>query len=38
VNLSDNIKRLSMTVDQILPLHGRIMPIAELHKSIGHAH
>ena len=38
VNLSDNVKRLSMTVDQILPLHGRIMPIAELHKSIGHAH
>jgi glyoxylase-like metal-dependent hydrolase (beta-lactamase superfamily II) len=38
VNLSDNIKRLSMNVDQILPLHGRIMPIAELHKSIGHSH
>jgi glyoxylase-like metal-dependent hydrolase (beta-lactamase superfamily II) len=37
VNLSDNIKRLSMNVDQILPLHGRIMPIAELHKSIGHS-
>ena len=37
-NLSENIKRLSMTVDQILPLHGRIMPLAELHKSIGHAH
>ena len=38
VNLSDNIKRLSLTVDQILPLHGRIMPLAELHKSIGHSH
>ncbi len=38
VNLSDNIKRLSMNVDQILPLHGRIMPLAELHKSIGHNH
>jgi glyoxylase-like metal-dependent hydrolase (beta-lactamase superfamily II) len=38
VNLSDNIKRLGMNVDQILPLHGRIMPIAELHKSIGHSH
>lgn len=38
VNLSDNIKRLNLTVDQILPLHGRIMPIAELHKSIGHSH
>ena len=38
VNLSDNIKRLSMNVDQILPLHGRIMPLAELHKAIGHSH
>ena len=38
VSLSDNIKRLSMNVDQILPLHGRIMPLAELHKSIGHSH
>ena len=38
VNLSDNIKRLNLTVDQILPLHGRIMPLAELHKSIGHGH
>ena len=38
MNLSDNIKRLSMNVDQILPLHGRIMPLAELHKSIGHNH
>jgi glyoxylase-like metal-dependent hydrolase (beta-lactamase superfamily II) len=38
VNLADNIKRLGLTVDQILPLHGRIMPIAELNKSIGHAH
>jgi glyoxylase-like metal-dependent hydrolase (beta-lactamase superfamily II) len=38
VNLSDNIKRLSINVDQILPLHGRIMPLAELHKSIGHSH
>jgi len=35
VNLSDNIKRLSLTVDQILPLHGRIVPLAELHKGIG---
>src|SRR5882724_1192489 len=38
VNLSDNIKRLSLTVDQILPLHGRIVPLAELHKAIGHSH
>ncbi len=38
VNLADNIKRLNLTVDQILPLHGRIMPLAELHKAIGHSH
>lgn len=38
VNLSDNIKRLNLTVDQILPLHGRIVPLAELHKAIGHSH
>ena len=35
VNLADNIKRLNLTVDQILPLHGRIVPLAELHKGIG---
>jgi glyoxylase-like metal-dependent hydrolase (beta-lactamase superfamily II) len=38
VTLADTIKRLGLTVDQILPLHGRIMRLAELHKSIGHAH
>jgi glyoxylase-like metal-dependent hydrolase (beta-lactamase superfamily II) len=38
VNLADNLKRLNFAVDQILPLHGRIVPVAELHKAIGHAH
>ncbi len=38
VNLADNLKRLDLAVDQILPLHGRIVPVAELHKAIGHAH
>jgi glyoxylase-like metal-dependent hydrolase (beta-lactamase superfamily II) len=38
VNLADNLKRLNLAVDQILPLHGRIVPVAELHKAIGHAH
>jgi hypothetical protein len=32
----DNIKRLNLTVDNILPLHGRMVPIADLHKGIGH--
>lgn len=35
VNLADNIARLSLAVDQLLPLHGRIVPLAELHKAIG---
>ncbi|PYO05233.1 MAG: MBL fold metallo-hydrolase [Candidatus Rokuibacteriota bacterium] len=38
VNLADNIKRLNLAVDQVLPLHGRIVPLTELHKAIGHAH
>ncbi|MGH7304173.1 MAG: MBL fold metallo-hydrolase [Candidatus Rokuibacteriota bacterium] len=36
VSLADNIKRLNLAVDQIVPIHGRVMPIAELHKGIGH--
>jgi glyoxylase-like metal-dependent hydrolase (beta-lactamase superfamily II) len=35
VNLYDNIERLKLTVDQILPLHGRKVPLAELQKWIG---
>jgi len=35
VNLYDNIERLNLTVDQILPLHGRKVPLAELQKAIG---
>jgi glyoxylase-like metal-dependent hydrolase (beta-lactamase superfamily II) len=37
VNLADNITRLGLAVDQLLPLHGRIVPLAELHKAIGRA-
>ena len=36
VSLADNITRLNLAVDQILPLHGRIVPLAGLHKGIGH--
>ena len=32
MSLADNIKRLNLAVDQILPLHGRVVPIAELNK------
>jgi glyoxylase-like metal-dependent hydrolase (beta-lactamase superfamily II) len=35
VNLADNITRLNLGVDRILPLHGRIVPLAELHRVIG---
>ncbi len=38
VNLADNITRLGLAVDQLLPLHGRIVPLAELNKAIGHDH
>ena len=35
VNLADNISRLGLSVDQILPLHGRMVPLAELNRTIG---
>ena len=35
VNLADNIARLNLGVDRILPLHGRIVPLTELHRMIG---
>lgn len=35
VNLNDNIERLKLAVDQILPLHGRKVPFADLQKAIG---
>ncbi|HET7343832.1 MAG TPA: MBL fold metallo-hydrolase [Methylomirabilota bacterium] len=38
LNLVDNLKRLGMDADRILPLHGRIVPAAELAKAVGHEH
>src|SRR5581483_4599631 len=35
VSLADNITRLGLSVDQLLPLHGRIVPMEELTKAIG---
>ena len=35
VNLADNITRLNLAVDRLLPLHGRIVPLADLHRAIG---
>ena len=31
VNLVDNIERLKLGVDRILPLHGRVVPLSELY-------
>jgi glyoxylase-like metal-dependent hydrolase (beta-lactamase superfamily II) len=38
VNFADNLKRLGLSVDRLLPLHGRIVPIADLHTAVGHGH
>ena len=35
VGLADNITRLGLAVDQHLPLHGRMVPMAELNRQIG---
>ena len=35
VNLADNITRLNLAVDNHLPLHGRLVPMAELNRQIG---
>jgi hypothetical protein len=31
VNLIENIERLKLPVDRILPLHGRVVPLADLY-------
>ncbi len=35
VNLVQNIERLNLKVDQILPLHGRMVPLSELYTAVG---
>lgn len=35
VHLADQIAKLGLAVDQHLPLHGRIVPFADLNKAIG---
>lgn len=35
VNLVQNIERLKLHVERILPLHGRVVPMAELYRTIG---
>ena len=35
VNLADNIERLKLTVERILPLHGSVVPLSHLYTAIG---
>jgi glyoxylase-like metal-dependent hydrolase (beta-lactamase superfamily II) len=35
VNLIENIERLKLSVDRILPLHGRVVPLADLYTTAG---
>jgi len=38
ISLLENVTQQGLAVDQILPLHGRIVPFAELQKAAGHRH
>jgi glyoxylase-like metal-dependent hydrolase (beta-lactamase superfamily II) len=35
LNLIDNIERLQLAVDRVLPLHGRVVPLSELYATAG---
>ncbi len=35
VNLMQNLERLNLKVEQILPLHGRMVPLSELYTAVG---
>ena len=37
VSLAENVKNQGLAVDQILPLHGRMVPVAEMQKAAGMA-
>ena len=36
VNLVENLKTQGITAERVLPLHGRMVPIADLMKAVGH--
>jgi glyoxylase-like metal-dependent hydrolase (beta-lactamase superfamily II) len=38
VSLHENVTKQGLAVDQILPLHGRIVPLSEMQKAAGHSH
>jgi glyoxylase-like metal-dependent hydrolase (beta-lactamase superfamily II) len=35
VNFSENLQRLKLDVDKIVPIHGRVVTIADLQKALG---
>jgi glyoxylase-like metal-dependent hydrolase (beta-lactamase superfamily II) len=35
VNLVDNIERLKLSIDHIMPLHGPVVPLSELYRMVG---
>jgi glyoxylase-like metal-dependent hydrolase (beta-lactamase superfamily II) len=37
LNLVDNLARLGLTVDRLLPLHGRMVPLTDLYQAAGRA-
>ena len=37
VNLIENIERLKLAVDRIVPIHGRVVPLSELYGAVGKA-
>jgi glyoxylase-like metal-dependent hydrolase (beta-lactamase superfamily II) len=34
-NLVDNLERLNLSVERIVPIHGRVVPVAELYTAVG---
>jgi hypothetical protein len=38
VNVADNLECLNLAVDRLLPVHGRLLPIADPHTAVSHAH
>jgi hypothetical protein len=38
VTLYENITKQGLAIDQILPLHGRMVPLSELQKAAAHSH
>jgi len=35
VAFAEHLGKLGLAVDRLLPLHGRMVPVAELHKALG---